>query len=616
MTTGISAKPFTVSIGGLDFTDVAETLTLEFPQDDRSGLWGCTGTLTIAGYPDNFSEVINPRINPSRFAIGTAILISFVFPAPDGIIVWPGKLSILEFPRAPYPGNPSMDIKIGDDFALKGKRSPEGNASNVVVGTSTSRTTVINSLLAAAGVGNLNNLIPEYPLTYPVQKQSTGSYIALAGQIAYAAGYRLWQQADGTVNAVRQTLDGLTAVKTYSVGQNEIDYFPVSNDNAPPEKLTVAGSTQEALLNSDPPTQINEVRDQEDGNKLITRNKLRLVNKAGNPSLRISESRSQEQILFEGSTGTDIRLGEEIIERKVFDSEGKLSVYTADTRTLAGVAMPDLFPEDTDELVSKDVKITYRYETNNLLSSKETETRELKGVIAFESEGTFVAKTVYKDLTLAERVIERWIQLSGGDYLYRKETINYREGERTSKAESFVIESPPETEYQEGQYRLNTKQVSGSASFKPLAGDKFRTEPSPISLPANVAISNAQCAEIAELEGRLQHGRAFGYQWSVPLTPDWFSSFSPVRRIDFNEGSLTRAFLTDGLNFSMDIRSSYIQGDGIEIGVEQSGILQPPFSPVDELINGFRLALIGRENVDPIEDTLSSGFRLAIVEIP
>ncbi|MBD2018789.1 hypothetical protein H6F43_01145, partial [Leptolyngbya sp. FACHB-36] len=196
MTINLSVRQYAITIAGLDCTKPLISFAGSDSKIDQSGLITFKGSLTL-GRPEAF-ESIDDRIS-DRWARGNPIGLRIADNSqalrlpPRG-----GTLFILDSSYDPKAGR--LEIQFGDIFELLRFREPKGDASKICLGTKTTRTQIINNLLAAAGVPLLIDEVPGY-LHAATPRLLESSYIEQAGAIAAAAGYFLWVDTSGNVRA-------------------------------------------------------------------------------------------------------------------------------------------------------------------------------------------------------------------------------------------------------------------------------------------------------------------------------------------------------------------------------------------------------------------------------
>jgi hypothetical protein len=613
MTLDLRAKPWTVSVGGLNCTAIAQNLTIRFDQLSPRGICGVTGTLTLGAYPDTFPEALNPRTNPGRWAPGVAVAVTVTISGTAYAL--PFKLSILKRPAAPYPNQPTLEIQVGDDFALLGFRQAEGDSSGVTLGTATTPTTVINALLSAAGVPALAGTVPEYSLNYPIQKLSTESFLNQAGAIVFARNRYLWQAANGAIQAPAITFTGLSPVATYTVGTNEADYFPVDNDEAPPETLVVTCISQNVEANSDPAPITDTTRDPEDGNAIVEETTQSLVGRASSLPFERTRTRTQARILFPAAFangqlgGRNLRLSSDVTTQSFFDSKGRLSLRIEREWQPRGKALPSFYPTLPNagyERLIREKVTRWFYDASDLATLVQTRVTEAEGLVSPST------ATSPDNLREAELLIETWLKLKGDRWLYTQRRIDRREGGTGARTTTDPnSDGPPATQYKEPNWLTTDKEVKGSATFAPLAGASYRPTPEPLVLSPGTAVSDAQCAAVANTWGRIRHGRAFAVTFAAPLTAAWLTSFAPVRRVDFTNGGVRTAYLTDGLSLVLAETEAVIAGDGIELGVvaTEGATPAPPFRPVLGLVGGARVGGTVSTELPPTPIAMVGGVR-------
>lgn len=579
----LRAKGFTVSVGGLDCTDLAVGLELRSNQAllDYSGLLSFSGQLDLGGFPlGGFSESLNPRDNPARWAPGVGVAISVVY--ESGAVPLPIQLKILRSPAPPYPGSPLLQIPVGDDLALLDYRQPEGDASGVELGTATTRTAVINSLLAAANaLGTLGTAIAEYPVTAPAQKLDQGGYIRQAGGFAAAVGRVIYEVLGGDFIAPKITLSP-TPFKVFSVGTNEGDFFPVEGD-VPPSAFVVRGTASEAeAIIANPTPTTSEIRDPDDGNALVQDNRLSITGRGTAVFAVEDRRREQAQLIFEDLEGdksmrvsrTETKtLGYSVLE----ENRGRLLTETVSIEEPRGVTQPSSFPNDFTTREASRLHKQYFYNDDFVVVRIETEVQEQNGVI--NNVGVLASNTVRTQLRTSERITERWEDLGGGNWLYTATGRSFgdnRERRRTSATQPGV--KPPATQYKEPQFTIDSQDVEGVASFTPLAGDEYRGQAQPLRFPPETLISAAQANEIAALYGALAQGARWPVRWVAELSSDWLANWNPLPRLDFITGETRRAYLAHGISIQLLPDQAAIAGEAIELGTVISGSIVPPYT--------------------------------------
>ena len=147
MTVNLSIRNYQVVVAGLNCTDGITSFRGSDSKLDQSGLVTFKGELVI-GKPLGF-ESLDDRRN-DRWSRGNTVTIKIADSSgvprlsPRG-----GTLKILSSSYA--PATRKLTLQLGDQLELLRFREPNGDASKICLGTSVSRTGVVNTLLAAAG---------------------------------------------------------------------------------------------------------------------------------------------------------------------------------------------------------------------------------------------------------------------------------------------------------------------------------------------------------------------------------------------------------------------------------------------------------------------------------
>jgi hypothetical protein len=185
----LSIRNYQITIAGLDCTKGLTSFRGSDSKLDQSGLITFSGEIVL-GKPIGF-ESLDDRRN-TRWSRGNEIDVQIadtsntLRPSPRG-----SKLFILD--SAFDLKTRKLTLRVGDVFALLDFKEGKGDFSGICLGTSVSRTDVINRLLNAAGCPSLavSDTIPGF-LNSPTPRVLEGNYLQQAGAIAAAAGCFLW----------------------------------------------------------------------------------------------------------------------------------------------------------------------------------------------------------------------------------------------------------------------------------------------------------------------------------------------------------------------------------------------------------------------------------------
>ncbi|MBW4484880.1 MAG: hypothetical protein KME14_20285 [Tildeniella torsiva UHER 1998/13D] len=552
----------------LDVSPAFETLQLSTEVWGDRAWFAPRGTLRLAAYVDGFTESFDCRVNPSRWAPRNTVAISLWF---GSWVPLPWPLKILRYPNRPYPGNRFIDLELGTDADLLNYRAPEGDPSGIEYGTSTSATFLVNAALAKAGAPALTDSIAGLALPFSPGKNQGGSWMTYAGQVAYAGGYVLWQQADGDVRATPLTTEGLAPFAHYVVGRDEADYVPETAQESPPEDVRVTGTTYS-------------------------------IDSVGNTS----------NVTVDTVDGVTVRTTVTYADRDTTSP-----TYTELVEQPANVVLPAIFPSTTSLITESELTRDWDYAsiTSRLTSEVETIRRPVAAIFpnslfgtptalaietrrtiayTYDAESTVIARqttlerAVISGVTvttaIAQITIERWEKVGAEEYTYSRTQVN-RDGSISplpQRRGASTNNTPPATQYRPAEKQRTERQVSGTAKFTSPAGSGFAEKLWAITLPAGMGVSHAQCRDRAKLWGSIRQGRQFAIAWAADLAQGWLEDFTPVRRVDFTVDGRRTAYLVEALNIAIDGRSAAIGGRGIELGlVSVDAPLPPPSAPGD-----------------------------------
>ncbi|MEM9452441.1 MAG: hypothetical protein AAGA75_28530 [Cyanobacteria bacterium P01_E01_bin.6] len=344
MTLDLTLRNYTVTISNADGTSSLDVTSLMLScvasnrQLDESGLIDTTGNLVLTAFPNaSFPESLNPRLNPTRWARGAQIDIR-VANASGTLVRHPrGRLRILQVPRTPSPSNPILEIPLGCMLSLQDYRQPPGEDTGITAGTSTSRTSAINTLAGLAGLGTLQDTIAEYPINSPLPRLS-GGYVSQMGQLAYAAGYCLWIDNQERLKAVRLPKTPTLAFEI-KLGRDEAEFLPLDVNETPPKKIIVFSTYSKAVQTQDPPDELVVAADD------------------------VYEP-SQTSLTKWTGMGTATPTSNQVVEQPL------------------GLLMPDQYPDNRGLETATETTVTEDYSlSTELLESRTTITKAPRGVI-------------------------------------------------------------------------------------------------------------------------------------------------------------------------------------------------------------------------------------------
>lgn len=236
---------FELIIAGIDRSSLMQSITLSQPDTSAQRYAPVSGKVDLFvpfDEEEDFTYTTSAAI-AARWAQGAAVTYRII--NESGTLVnhplSGGKLFILKEPSPPKGG--ILSLAIGCQLAMQNQREADADVSEIVVGTSTPRKTVVERVLAAAKVTDYS--IPDlgYPFNFPVPKVGS-SFVEMAGKLVGADNHILHCNAAGT--AIASPID-LTAlpVTTLTVGVDDVDYEAIDGSNLPTvSELTISGTTQ------------------------------------------------------------------------------------------------------------------------------------------------------------------------------------------------------------------------------------------------------------------------------------------------------------------------------------------------------------------------------------
>ncbi len=130
----------------------------------------------------------------------------------------------MQDPTPPSDPDRRITLELGDLLTLLDFKRPEQEEASFELGTTTTRTFLINALLASVGAPTLTGSVPEYPVTYPPDRGNDGP-IKEACKLAAEAGYCLWVNPTEEIVPVNLRLSHIPLLWDFHVGgPNASDY--------------------------------------------------------------------------------------------------------------------------------------------------------------------------------------------------------------------------------------------------------------------------------------------------------------------------------------------------------------------------------------------------------
>lgn len=233
-TINLSIRNYTIDIAGLNCTEPLVSFSGSDSKIDQSGIISFTGKLEL-GRPEGIFESLDDRKN-ARWSQGNPITLLLADKA--GTLRPPprcGSLFILESSYSPKARR--LTIQFGDWLALLKGKEPIGNASKICLGTSTSKSALIKTLLTAAGVPlNAQSIAVPGGISAPAPRLLEGSYIDQAGQVAASSGYFLYVE-NGEIRS--RAIDAATAAAVVRLNHGDVVDSERVAGQVPASKLTI-----------------------------------------------------------------------------------------------------------------------------------------------------------------------------------------------------------------------------------------------------------------------------------------------------------------------------------------------------------------------------------------
>lgn len=562
-----------------------------------------TGQIELAGQPASYSlDSRNTSGSPSGaeiWARGNRINLSFA-DTSDTIRAFPSQLYILAVPQPPTPGDNRITVSVGDQLELGNFNQPEGDQSEITRGTETNRKDIINAILAANSFPAVavGDTLLDYPLNVSPQKTDVGAWINFCGGLAATAGYALWQDSTGDIRLTQINLSQAAPAFAVTIGVDERSFNLFNQDERPPETLEVRGAgydtteavfprvtetwqytTKGALLGT---SDDDEVVGQYDRTtETLSGNTVTVVTVTQVPKIIISPDTVVSQ--------TSLRVARRITERQTYRIDDNAILRTNKNQSVArGYANQILGSEEfTTNLLDEendflDETIEYIYDANTGLL-KRIEAR-VDGIRASLGAQLTPATTVER----TEERIDKWTkkgekgqwrfdrivrqtaqQVYGGDNLQNMSPyalVPNPSASRSTQTNDGQA-TPPQTQRLPDLYNSEPKTFSGSAKFTPISGVvPLQQKLDVVDIQGAFCVSDAQCAFLATLLGKIRQGRSLAAQYTG-LIPDWFlTSYQPMPRVDVTYNGITTAYLADGISIALTQSEAAMSTYLIELG--------------------------------------------------
>ena len=328
MSVNQSARRVQLLIGDQDFsTAFAEASNWSSSPLDQSGLIKTSCNITLFNVLGNPSS-LDDRSN-SLWRVGQSVVIN-VSNSQGNLVRHPtGALRIISCEYD--PATLKLTVRAGCLITVLSFKEPVSPIyANITPGVFNERGDIVRSLLAAAGITNINcpYKIP-YPINYPIILQ--GSYLQTAGAILYSAGFVGWINSAEVFCIKPVNLMGNPQMRLTIGGDNgdELFYKRLQNPEGPREVIRVVGVTQVAHQIPSSDVQI-----------------------------RYGDAGTVDPSLF-GTITTFYQTTDD-----TWDAQAKIKTSLIKTLTPLGLALPDLtyeFPGEKMQLTPSEVKVESRH---------------------------------------------------------------------------------------------------------------------------------------------------------------------------------------------------------------------------------------------------------------
>ena len=605
---------FRITVNAVDVTAAASGdrwLDLNYPKISQSGLFEATGDITllpVQGFTANF---FNPRKNAS-LGRGNAVKVEIMFSA-----VWYDLFNgfILRRPATPTQNSPQLVIPIGCELTYRNRDAVAGDKANVTLGSSTARTTIINSIWTGIGGSAFAGTVATYPINYNLPKHH-GSYVQQMGEIAASALHGLYVSRTGALQAAQHTL-GPNSILTRTDDNAFLDPVDGSESPAYEVKATTVGRLVEAtpLTRTIGPlieTGVLLVRlgFGLTGPEVVTgtRKQTTITETYTNGyKTKTTVTRVETPFFAAGATTYELRTREltTIVENFSAAKDGKLLSRTTtssqDPLFLGLNNTPTIYRQGTGYQQGSEIQTDRKVE-------RWTYNGEVPATYIIEDYdlaikiGTNQADT---EEYLQRRFTNTWTDLGGGNWLlvvedesrlFLNDDTLYSQG----NSGSFVgPEYAPREPKRHDPFNKSEEVSYTCSSFF----SNVSTETEPAIYEFNYGVSTDQCQALADFHGALLVGRDEGWRCSVELDLNWLQNWNPAAGVTLTlpDNDIVVA-LIDGVNISCDQNYAVVSFGVAPLGVvgTASNII-PPYAPQ---INGrdfvsistFESGLVGVEN--------------------
>lgn len=648
MPANASAHKLRVRVGPdeLEFDRQYTSLEVGRGSRDSSGLITTTGSLVLAvtKHPAPVATM-NPRTAAGRALWHRGQIIKIQVTKSDG--TWAdhpcGWLYILAEPLPPYPGNSFLEIEVGCQLALRDfEQGDDQIAANV---NGVNRTAAIAGCFSRCGVSNWVGEVNSYPIPFEINKQG-GSFMQLAGTIAWGGKALLWQNNQGQITDVSAGIALGTPVVELAIGHNEISYEPSEGGETPCERIIYAGAGSRTKANAETVSVASEdygpasTVDPTAGNDPIVIRASQVTESiAGGARHRTELVRAPlglvSPVAFPNETALGLDEYTDVAHAYEETPAGKLLTITTKQRRLYPAAMPEYFKRlsendrntlSTVDIFSKVAVEEYRYTGKDTVELVRSLVQEPIGAIVPEEDHDDAATLIYTEVNgegyQQPRKREIWKTNTAIQPLVKAKdiTVDSPNASDRIKVKTALITSnntteisnsgqttPPAAERKPEAYSLEEFQVEGAASFGTYPGSDLQERERTFTLDVGV-VGAAQLAELAQIEGLLLIGRRQGQPIQAPLLDALIDNPEPLTLWACREpdGNIY-CFQADSIQYTHERDRAVVGCNGIWIGTIEAtestptptysaGAVKPPYNSV-QLVEDANLVVPRPTNV-------------------
>ncbi|MBE7384363.1 MAG: hypothetical protein F6J95_023490 [Leptolyngbya sp. SIO1E4] len=617
MVANVISRSLRVLIGAdqQDWSTATGTFVVGRDSLASTGILANTATLTLQQNLLN-PESLDSWLNPGRWRPGNPVRVQVQNDTQAWVDHPKGRLFVLSEPTL-NRNSGLLTLELGCWLAWGDSQEPADDVSAVVLGTATDFSVVCQRYLEAGGIppASINLGGPwGHAIARPLPKLS-GSYVAFAGQLAYAAGYRyLYTDSAGIVrSAPLDTAPGAPGV-TITLGADEVRYDDLIDPQEPAELIRVVGNGFEVSEVESPQTDLSF-----DSDSLTFSSEayyLTPVTLGG-----VECVRRITRLKFEQTSSLVMEFPVNPGKKAVVDDTTEVRYYEITdgppyplkriwryTNVARGVINPA--DGNTTTTRARDVYIDYtRDEQGRVVRVRE---REFAAEIVYDraSESPYNNRLVrekeqewieegtdrfkYKSTEKLSRIA--WQQdagANGGNVWFRTQPRPAEFRPALGKGEN----APPSPDTWDGPYSESEKTFEGEATWTHRGGVSGRVRKRVFQLPEGLAISDAQCSAIAALERDLLVGRKRGKLLQLPITDALLAIDAPLFRVAVVDGGTTYQYLADAIAWEHQTDRAFVECAGI--------LIDDPLAVGITALDGRAIALASATARDTIARELS-----------